>query len=312
MLGIGIIPSVFLALGILAMPESPRWLIMQGRLRNAKRILNKTIQSFPSLFFSLSLLIYTRTHSCTNRHEIYIETLNQKMNPKDSKDEVDPISKRSQLGEGIWKELLLLPTPAVRHILITALGIHFFQQLSGIDYMVLYNPRIFKNARITSYNDKLLATVAVGFVKPLQSWWQHLKLIGSNVLRTQGCSMGVVVNRVTSRTRRVNPLKIWRSCLVNTTRGEKPMPCLTRLSKLIMVLVTTTRLKSIRNKRAMLNQWLMHFMMMINSFSSYISVICNCTYICLIFYYKLQDFFRATYFVCTRVRVLCTNYNWTL
>ncbi|KAM2903318.1 putative polyol transporter 1 [Malus sylvestris] len=148
MLGIGAIPSVFLALGVLAMPESPRWLVMQGRLGDAKRVLNKTSSS-------------------EEESQLRLDEIKEVAGiPKDSKDEVVQVSKRSQ-GEGIWKELLIRPTPAVRHILIAALGIHFFQQLSGTDSVVLYSPRIFEKAGITSYNDKLLATVAVGFVKTI-------------------------------------------------------------------------------------------------------------------------------------------------
>ncbi|CBI32562.3 unnamed protein product, partial [Vitis vinifera] len=45
MLGIGAIPSVFLALVVIAMPESPRWLVMQGQLGLAKRVLDKTSDS---------------------------------------------------------------------------------------------------------------------------------------------------------------------------------------------------------------------------------------------------------------------------
>ena len=52
-------------------------------------------------------------------------------------------------------------------VLIACVGIHFVQQSSGIDSVVLYSPRIFEKAGITSSNDKLLATVAVGFTKTM-------------------------------------------------------------------------------------------------------------------------------------------------
>lgn len=146
MLGAGAIPSVFLAIGILAMPESPRWLVMQGRLGEAKRVLEKTLESKEEAQFRLNDI----------KEAAGI--------PRDCTDDVVEVQKQTH-GEGVWKELLLHPTPAVRHVLICALGVHFFQQSSGIDTVVLYSPRIFQKAGITSSNGKLLATIAVGFFK---------------------------------------------------------------------------------------------------------------------------------------------------
>ncbi|KAM1030740.1 hypothetical protein ACFX2J_034374 [Malus domestica] len=148
MLGVGAFPSVVLAIGVLAMPESPRWLVMQGRLGDAKRVLQKTSESI---------------EECQLRLD---DIKGAAGIPKQSNDDIVQVSKRSH-GEGVWKELLVHPTPAVRHILIAALGIHFFEQSSGIDSVVLYSPRIFEKAGITSYDQKLLATVAVGVVKTI-------------------------------------------------------------------------------------------------------------------------------------------------
>ncbi|XP_062093039.1 polyol transporter 5-like [Humulus lupulus] len=148
MLGVGALPSVLLAVGVLAMPESPRWLVMQGQLGEAKKVLDKTSDSLEEATLRLADI----------KEAAGI--------PEHCTDDIVQVSKRSH-GEGVWKELLVHPTPAVRHILISAIGIHFFQQASGIDAVVLYSPRIFEKAGITSNDQKLLATVAVGFVKTI-------------------------------------------------------------------------------------------------------------------------------------------------
>ncbi|XP_061372682.1 polyol transporter 5-like [Gastrolobium bilobum] len=148
MLGIGAVPSVILAVGVLAMPESPRWLVMKGRLGDATKVLNKTSDS---------------------NHEAQLRLADIKAAagiPEACNDDVVRVTKQSH-GDGVWKQLILYPTPAVRHILIAALGIHFFQQASGIDAVVLYSPTIFAKAGIQSETDQLLATVAVGFAKTI-------------------------------------------------------------------------------------------------------------------------------------------------
>ncbi|GAB2218957.1 hypothetical protein Droror1_Dr00006582 [Drosera rotundifolia] len=150
MLGAGAVPSVFLGLGVLAMPESPRWLVMQGRLGDGKRVLDRT------------------SDSKEEAEQRLVDIKEAAGIPQELNEDVVTVPPRSGGGGGgVWRELFLHPTPAVRRILIAGIGIHFFQQSSGIDAVVLYSPRIFEKAGITSDNQQLLATVAVGLVKTM-------------------------------------------------------------------------------------------------------------------------------------------------
>ncbi|XP_077215434.1 polyol transporter 5-like [Tasmannia lanceolata] len=148
MLGVGVVPSVLLGIGALMMPESPRWLVMQGRLGEARGVLIKTSESKEEAELRLSDI----------KSAVGI--------PESSNEDVVQVSKRSH-GEGVWKELLIRPTASVRRVLIAAVGIHVLQQASGIDTVVLYSPRIFEKAGVKKKNDLLGATIAVGFSKTI-------------------------------------------------------------------------------------------------------------------------------------------------
>ncbi|CAN6285324.1 unnamed protein product [Urochloa humidicola] len=146
---VGAVPPVFLALGVLAMPESPRWLVMQGRIGDARRVLAKTSDSPAEAEARLADI----------KSAIGI--------PEGDDDEVVVVARKNKgtHGEGVWRDLLLRPTPPVRRILIACLGLQFFQQASGIDSVVLYSPRVFQKAGLQSNSNSLGATMAVGACK---------------------------------------------------------------------------------------------------------------------------------------------------
>jgi len=147
MLAIAAIPSFALAYGILTMPESPRWLVMQGQLGKAKKVLiqiSNTTQEAELRFNDIKLAA----------------GLDENCN-----DEIVKLPQKSHQGEGVWKELILRPTPAVRWMLIASVGIHFFEHATGIEAVMLYSHKIFKKAGIKSKENLLLATIGVGLTK---------------------------------------------------------------------------------------------------------------------------------------------------
>jgi len=107
MYAMGAIPSVFFFLLLLRVPESPRWLVKNGREDEARSVLTRV-----------------------NTAEIAAR-------------EIKEIKDTLALEEGSFREIF---RPAFRRPLLIAVVLAVFQQVTGINAILYYAPRIFEGA----------------------------------------------------------------------------------------------------------------------------------------------------------------------
>ncbi|XP_020527765.1 probable polyol transporter 4 isoform X2 [Amborella trichopoda] len=134
MLAIGILPSVFVAFALVVIPESPRWLVMKNRAKEARSVLLRITEDEAEVEARLA--------------------------------EIEEAAAIENKEKAVWQELMS-PSPIVWRMLITGVGIQCFQQITGIDATVYYSPTIFKEAGLESERTILAATIAVGFSKTI-------------------------------------------------------------------------------------------------------------------------------------------------
>ena len=128
MFGLGAVPGVVLAVGMSFMPSSPRWLASRGRMAEAKKVLDRTLE--PALA------------------EIALREIQADLD--------------SQKSQSHW--WLAFRSRAARRALVITTTLAVFQQLIGINAIIYYAPRIFQKAGFVDETAALWATLVVGLV----------------------------------------------------------------------------------------------------------------------------------------------------
>lgn len=128
---VGVVPAVVLGVGMLFLPETPRWLMSKDRRDAAEGVLTRL------------------------------------MGARAAKVEADAI-KESMAGEG-GGSLQELFSGWMRPALFLGVGIMFVQQATGINTVIYYAPTIFEMAGFASATAAISATVGVGIVNVLMT-----------------------------------------------------------------------------------------------------------------------------------------------
>jgi SP family galactose:H+ symporter-like MFS transporter len=125
---VGVIPAAIMLIGMIFLPETPRWLISKGYEEKCRQVLEKVEE--PQL----------------------VEEVISKMKEDLEADRQNKIS-----WTGIFKKWLRVP-------LIIAIGIMFVQQFTGINTIIYYSPKIFLMSGFADAQAAVWASVSVGVV----------------------------------------------------------------------------------------------------------------------------------------------------
>jgi SP family galactose:H+ symporter-like MFS transporter len=125
MLVLAAVPAVILGIGMLPLPDTPRWLINHNEANKARKVLKRI------------------------------------RGKDDVEGEVKEIQDGLKKQRGGRAELF---NPLVKPALVIGVSLAIFQQVTGINTVIYYAPTIFQFAGITSASSAILATVGVGVV----------------------------------------------------------------------------------------------------------------------------------------------------
>jgi sugar porter (SP) family MFS transporter len=125
MFALAVVPAAAFGIGLIFIPNSPRWLADRGQIDEARTVLKR-------------------------------------IRPPDKVEgELDDIQQSLKQQKGHWSELF---SPLLRMAMIVGVGLAVAQQITGINTVIYYAPTIFKFAGLSSTSAAILASVGVGVV----------------------------------------------------------------------------------------------------------------------------------------------------
>lgn len=127
MLGVLVAPSIIMFIAIYFLPESPRWLLMKGRKSEANNVLS-TVRNTEAEILS----------------------------------EMDEIEATLEAKQDGFK--LFTGNRNYRKVIFLGVGLQIIQQLTGINIVMYYAPKIFEIAGFGSVSEQMWGTVLVGCV----------------------------------------------------------------------------------------------------------------------------------------------------
>ena len=149
MFAFGLVPAILLSIGMIFLPESPRWLAKQKKIAEAKKVLR-----------------YLRRTANVEK-------------------EITEIEKSLTVREAKMSEIF---ASWVRPVLFLGVMLGFFQQVTGINTIIYYAPTIFQLAGFQDASSSILATVGIGIVNVLSTIFAvyYLDKIGRRILLLTG------------------------------------------------------------------------------------------------------------------------------